>query len=79
MKLELSPWVTLGTDDERGRRIKQIAFDNVHEVTIDESGAQRLDPPPSTRLAEIAVPTLVLPGDHDPPVMATGSRGCSPT
>ena len=74
MELELEPWLTLGTDDEAGRRIREIAFDNVHEVTMDESGARRLDPPPATRLEEVAVPTLVLPADHDPPDMARLSR-----
>jgi 3-oxoadipate enol-lactonase len=29
----------------------------------------RLDPPAFERLGEIAVPTLVLPADHDPPEM----------
>ena len=52
-----------------GRRIREIAFDNLHELTMDESAPERLDPPASSRLGEIAVPTLVLPADHDPPEM----------
>ena len=62
-------WAQLGTDDEGGRRVRDIAFDNLHELTMDESAQERLDPPAFARLAEIAVPTLVLPADHDPPEM----------
>jgi len=64
-------WASLGTDDEAGRRIREIAFDNLHELTMDESGKEDLDPPAFVRLGEIAVPTLVLPADHDPPEMDT--------
>lgn len=70
MELELEPWVRLRADDDRGRRIREIAFDNRHEVTMDESGAARMDPPAARRLGEVVVPTLVLPADHDPPDMA---------
>jgi pimeloyl-ACP methyl ester carboxylesterase len=69
MDLELGVWAALGTDDERGGRIRRIAMDNLHERTMDESAQVRLDPPASDRLEEIACPTLVLPADHDPPVM----------
>jgi 3-oxoadipate enol-lactonase len=62
-------WATLGTEDEAGRRIREIAFDNLHELTMDESARERLAPPAFERLGEIAVPTLVLPADHDPPEM----------
>ena len=31
------------------------------------SGLRAIDPPAIDRLEEIAVPTLVLPADHDPP------------
>ena len=62
-------WAQLGTDDEGGRRIRDIAFDNLHELTMDESAQERLDPSAFSRLGEIAVPTLVLPADHDPPEM----------
>jgi pimeloyl-ACP methyl ester carboxylesterase len=62
-------WAQLGTDDEGGRRIRDIAFDNLQELTMDESAQVRLDPPAFERLGEIAVPTLVLPADHDPPEM----------
>ena len=36
---------------------------------MDESGAERLDPPAAHRLAEIDVPTLILEAEHDPPDM----------
>ena len=62
-------WAQLGTDDEGGRKIRDIAFDNLHELTMDESAQVRLDPPAFERLGEITVPTLVLPADHDPPEM----------
>lgn len=60
-------WAPLGMKDEAGRRIRQIAFDNIHELTMDESGERELDPPAAERLGEIHAPTLVLPADHDPP------------
>ena len=72
-ELRLEIWAPLGTDDERGARIKQIAFDNLHELTMDESGAERLDPPAAHRLGEIDVPTLILEAEHDPPDMRRAS------
>ena len=75
-------WAPLGTDDPAGARIRQIAFDNLHELTMDESGETVIDPPAAERLEEIGVPTLVLPADHDPPwhericvVLAEGISG----
>ena len=65
-ELRLEIWAPLGTDDERGARIRQIAFDNIHEMLMDESGEERLDPPAAHRLAEIDVPTLILEAEHDP-------------
>jgi len=62
-------WAQLGTDDPAGRRIREIAFDNLQELTMDESAQEQIDPPAFERLGEIAVPTLVLPADHDPPEM----------
>jgi 3-oxoadipate enol-lactonase len=67
--LRLEIWAPLGTDDDRGARIREIAFDNLHEITMDESGEERLDPPAAHRLEEIDVPTLILEADHDPPDM----------
>jgi pimeloyl-ACP methyl ester carboxylesterase len=68
MELELSVWATaLGTEDPAGARIRRIAFENLHVITMDESGAARLDGA-FQRLPEIDAPTLVLPADHDPPV-----------
>jgi pimeloyl-ACP methyl ester carboxylesterase len=68
-RLRLEIWAPLGTEDEAGRRIRDIAFDNLHEVTMDESGEEELDPPAAARLADVAVPTLVLIAEHDPPDM----------
>jgi 3-oxoadipate enol-lactonase len=75
-------WAPLGTDDPAGARIRRIAFDNLHELTMDESGETAIDPPAAARLDEIEAPTLVLPADHDPPwhericeVLAAGIRG----
>jgi len=74
MELELSVWTTaLGTEDPAGARIRRIAFDNLHVITMDESGATRLDDA-FQRLPEIDAPTLVLPADHDPPVFHRLSR-----
>jgi 3-oxoadipate enol-lactonase len=67
--LRLEVWAPLGTDDEAGRRIREIAFDNLHEITQDESGAEELEPPAAARLHEISVPTLVILAGHDPPDM----------
>jgi 3-oxoadipate enol-lactonase len=67
--LRLEIWAPLGTADERGARIRQIAFDNLHEITMDESGEERPDPPAAHRLAEIDVPTLILEAEHDPAEM----------
>jgi len=75
-------WAPLGTDDPAGSRIREIAFDNLQELTMDESGEIQIDPPAAERLGEIECPTLVLPADHDPPwhermclVLADGIRG----
>jgi 3-oxoadipate enol-lactonase len=65
--LRLAIWAPLGTDDPAGSKIRAIAFDNLHEITMDESGAEDLDPPAAQRLGEIDVPTLVVAADHDPP------------
>ena len=67
LDLELAIWAQLGTDDDRGRRIREIAFDNIHQLTMDESGKERPDPPAAHRLAELDVPTLILDAEHDPP------------
>jgi 3-oxoadipate enol-lactonase len=71
--LLLEIWAPLGTNDEGGRRIREIAFDNIHELTMDESAHEDLDPPAAMRLGEIDVPTLVLVAEADPPF----SRRCS--
>jgi pimeloyl-ACP methyl ester carboxylesterase len=81
-RLQMRVWAPLGIDDPNGRRIFDLAMDNAHELTMDESGAEELDPPAITRLGEIAMPTLIVPADHDPPYvhrataeLATGIRG----
>jgi 3-oxoadipate enol-lactonase len=68
-ELRLEIWAPLGTDDDAGRRIRDIAFDNIHEVTMDESAEVELDPPAAVRLGEVDAPTLVLIAEHDPPDM----------
>ena len=67
--LRLEIWAPLGTTDEAGASIRQIAFDNIHELTMDESAEEELDPPAARRLGEIDVPTLVMIAGHDPPYM----------
>ena len=67
--LRLKIWAPLGTDDPAGATIRRIAFDNIHEMTMDESSAIEIDPPASVRLGEIDVPSLVLIAEHDPPFM----------
>jgi 3-oxoadipate enol-lactonase len=66
-------WAPLGTDDEAGAAIRRIAFDNLHELTMDESAEIMLDPPAAHRLHELDMPTLVVKAEHDPP----GSRRTS--
>jgi 3-oxoadipate enol-lactonase len=65
--LLLEIWAPLGVDDPAGARIRAIARDNIHELTMDESGAEQLDPPAAQRLTEIDTPVLVLEARHDPP------------
>jgi pimeloyl-ACP methyl ester carboxylesterase len=60
-------WATLGTDDPAGARVREIAFDNLHTLTMDESGDAGIDPPAYARLEYVTSPTLVMPADHDPP------------
>lgn len=67
--LRLEIWAPLGTKDEAGRLIRQIAFDNIHELTMDASAEEELDPPAAHRLGEIDVPTLVMIAEYDPPYM----------
>jgi pimeloyl-ACP methyl ester carboxylesterase len=73
-RLQMAAWAPLGTDDPAGARILAIALDNVHELTMDESGAASIEPPAAERLGEIVAPTLVLPADQDPPEMLRMAR-----
>jgi 3-oxoadipate enol-lactonase len=66
-ELRLAIWASLGTDDDAGAAIRQIAVDNIHELTMDESAAEQIEPPAAGRLGEIDVPTLVVIAEHDPP------------
>jgi pimeloyl-ACP methyl ester carboxylesterase len=68
-ELRLEIWAPLGTHDEAGQLIRRIAFDNIHELTMDEGAEEELDPPAARRLGEIDVPTLVMIAEHDPPYM----------
>jgi 3-oxoadipate enol-lactonase len=70
----LAIWAPLGTDDPAGARIRELAFANIHELTMDESALEELDPPASARLSEIDLPTLVLEAEHDPPFSRRVSR-----
>jgi 3-oxoadipate enol-lactonase len=67
LDLELTIWASLGTQDDAGRRIRDIAFDNIHQLSMDEGGKERLDPAAAHRLTELDVPTLILDAEHDPP------------
>jgi 3-oxoadipate enol-lactonase len=68
-ELQLAIWAPLGTDDEAGRRIRDVAFDNIHELTMDDTAQVEIDPPAAHRLGEVAIPTLVLIAEHDPAYM----------
>ena len=65
--LLLEIWAPLGVEDPAGARVRSIARDNIHELTMDESAAESLDPPAARRLGEIDVPTLVVEAAYDPP------------
>ncbi|HEX6844847.1 MAG TPA: alpha/beta hydrolase [Actinomycetota bacterium] len=67
--IRLRVWAPLGMDDEHGRAIRDIAFDNLHDLTQDESGWQTPEPPAAVRLNRIDAPTLVVKASHDPPFM----------
>jgi 3-oxoadipate enol-lactonase len=66
-------WAPLGTTDTAGALIRSIAMDNIHELTMDESAIEQLDPPAISRLGEIRVPALAVMAAHDPPSL----RRCS--
>ena len=68
-ELRLKIWAPLGLDDDAGKKIRSIAFDNLHELTMDESSLEEIEPPAAVRLGDVDLPTLVLIPDHDPPFM----------
>ena len=65
--LVLEVWAPLGTDDEAGRRIKQIALENPQAITDEGQFDRPIDPPATKRLSEIRVPTLIVLGAQDVP------------
>jgi pimeloyl-ACP methyl ester carboxylesterase len=67
--IQLIPWVPLGTDDPAGKRIREIALENLDDLTADESLSEELDPPAARRLGDIDVPTLVILAEMDPPML----------
>jgi 3-oxoadipate enol-lactonase len=67
--LELQVWAPLRTDPDVDRRIRGIAQENRHELTLDWKLSRPLEPPAGGRLGEIRAPTLLLVGDGDASVM----------
>jgi pimeloyl-ACP methyl ester carboxylesterase len=67
--VQLRAWTPPGNNPDVDRRIREIAMDNKNVDTLDWSLSRRLEPPASGRLSEIRVPTLVVLGDNDAPVM----------
>jgi len=65
--LVLEIWAPMGTDDEVGRRIRQIALENPQAITDEGELARGIDPPAAKRLGEIRVPTLTVLGAQDFP------------
>ena len=57
----------LGTEDEAGRRIKQIALENPQAITDEGELDRPIDPPATKRLGEIRSPTLIVLGAQDVP------------
>lgn len=68
--LQLQVWTPLRTDPDVDRRIREVALDNRRVDTLDWSLSQRLDPPAAERLGEVRIPTLVILGERDAPVIA---------
>ncbi|MGH2784226.1 MAG: alpha/beta fold hydrolase [Actinomycetota bacterium] len=67
-ELELAIWARKSKkEDPRDLRMREIAKENAHQVTLDPAHRRRLDPPAAGRLGEIKVPTLVISGDKDLP------------
>lgn len=67
--IRLRIWAPLGTAEGPGRRIREIAMDNLDDLTQDGSGIRSISPPAIERLEDVGAPTLVLPADHDPMAM----------
>jgi pimeloyl-ACP methyl ester carboxylesterase len=73
-EMRLAVWAPLGTHDPAGRRIRDIAFDNLHELTMDESSIEELEPAAIQRLGEVTAPTLVIDAADDVPPMHSIAR-----
>ena len=69
LELELDVWTPPGDDPAVDARIREVAFDNKAAETAQWSLSQRLDPPAFGRLGDVSVPTLVVAGERDAPVM----------
>src|SRR5207245_2690276 len=67
--IELEIWAPVPTDPDAERRCRAIAHQNTFELTMDESWPRHIDPPAVGRLGEIRVPTLMIVGDRDQPLM----------
>jgi pimeloyl-ACP methyl ester carboxylesterase len=65
--MELEVWAPLGTDDESGRRIREIAQDNSDAFADMRELARTPEPGAAPRLGEIRVPTLIVLGAQDVP------------
>jgi hypothetical protein len=55
-ELRLEIWAPLGTSDERGAKIRRIAFDNIHEILMVET---EHDPPDMHRIADFLVREII--------------------
>jgi pimeloyl-ACP methyl ester carboxylesterase len=71
VEIALDVWCPLRTDPDVDGRIHDIAMDNMDVDGLDWSLSRRMEPPAAARLHQVAVPTLVIAGDSDAPVMAT--------
>jgi 3-oxoadipate enol-lactonase len=55
---QLKSWAPLGFGDPAGRRIHDIAFDNLQDLTMDDSAAEELDPSAIERLEQVTCPKI---------------------
>ena len=62
-EIDVEVWAPLGADDE----LRAMFHDNARASNTEDPGI--VDPDVKSRLAEIAVPTIVVTGAHDVPVI----------